>query len=30
MLTSQGIPLVAAGMSQEWWNGWIARKIGGA
>jgi purine-cytosine permease-like protein len=29
-LTSlQGVPLCAAAMSQAWWNGWIARKIGG-
>ncbi|ORY33085.1 putative cytosine-purine permease [Naematelia encephala] len=25
-----GIPVVAAGMSQTWWTGWIARRIGGA
>ena len=24
-----GVPLIAAGMSQHWWNGWIARQIRG-
>ncbi|KAK4687839.1 hypothetical protein P7C73_g2292, partial [Tremellales sp. Uapishka_1] len=24
-----GIPLIAAGMSQTWWTGWIARRVAG-
>lgn len=27
---TQAIPLCAAGMSQTWWKGWIARKIEGS